>query len=119
MLRCPTFIDKLIITSVFACPIPRTGTVEVVIEDEFAEENKVAIRWTLKLTHGKECEKNLERLAFQFVSDYSTVAFSMTRLLFMPTFSKILVINFTSQSNAAITCRVQSERLLFLSSSFR
>jgi len=46
VLRCPTFIGKLGITSVFACPVPRTGTVEVVIEDEFAEENKVAIWWT-------------------------------------------------------------------------
>src|SRR5215469_11823119 len=51
----------------------------------------------------RNVRKNLERLAFQFVSDYSTVAVSMTRLLFMPTFSKILVINFTNQSNAAIT----------------
>ena len=64
MLRCPTFIGKLGITSVFACPVPRTGTVEVVIEDEFAEENKVAIRWTLKLTHGKECEKKLGKIGF-------------------------------------------------------
>jgi len=27
---------------------------ELIIEDEFAEEKKVAIRWTLKLTHGTE-----------------------------------------------------------------
>ena len=27
---------------------------QLIIEDDFAEEHKVAIRWTLNLTHGKE-----------------------------------------------------------------
>ena len=76
--------------------------------------NILAINLSLKFSHVR-----LTCLSFQSVSDYSTVAFSMTRLLFIPTFSKKLDINFTSQSNAAITCWVHSERLLFLSSSFR
>jgi hypothetical protein len=49
---------------------------------------------------------------------YSTVTFSVTCLLFKLTCSKLLVINFTSQSIAAITRCVHSECLLH-SSSFR
>jgi hypothetical protein len=59
VLRCPTFIGKLSITSVFACPVPRTGTVEVIIEDEFAAESCYTV-----LTHGKECEKKLGKIGF-------------------------------------------------------